>query len=38
MTETRIVLPGVQALLGFQLIAYLYSGFSKLPVARADRP
>ncbi len=33
MTETRIVLPGVQALLGFQLIAYLNNGFAKLAPA-----
>ncbi len=31
MTETRIVLPGVQALLGFQFAAYLTAGFAKLP-------
>jgi len=30
MTETRIVLPGVQALLGFQLAAYLTSAFQRL--------
>lgn len=35
MTETRIVLPGVQALLGFQFAAYLTEGFPKLePGAR----
>jgi hypothetical protein len=33
MTETRIVLPGVQALLGFQLAAYLTEAFAKLPPA-----
>lgn len=31
MTETRIVLPGVQALLGFQLAAYLTQAFAALP-------
>jgi hypothetical protein len=31
MTETRIVLPGVQALLGFQFAAYLTQAFAKLP-------
>lgn len=31
LTETRTVLPGVQALLGFQLIATLTPGFEKLP-------
>lgn len=30
MTESRIVLPGAQALLGFQLAAYLTEGFDKL--------
>jgi hypothetical protein len=36
MTETRIVLPGVQALLGFQFAAYLTEAFAKLPAdARA---
>jgi hypothetical protein len=30
LTESRIVLPGVQALLGFQLIAYLMDAFTKL--------
>jgi len=36
MTETRIVLPGVQALLGFQFAAYLTNAFPKLaPTARA---
>jgi hypothetical protein len=32
LTETRIVLPGVQALLGFQLIAYLTEAFKTLSV------
>jgi len=31
MTEARIVLPGVQALLGFQFAAYLTQAFAKLP-------
>ncbi len=31
LTEARMVLPGVQALLGFQLIAMLMEGFDKLP-------
>jgi MFS family permease len=31
LTETRIILPGVQALLGFQFAAYLMGGFEKLP-------
>lgn len=36
MTETRIVLPGVQALLGFQFAAYLTDAFARLPAdARA---
>jgi hypothetical protein len=36
MTETRIVLPGVQALLGFQFAAFLSDAFRKLPAdARA---
>jgi hypothetical protein len=30
-TEARIVLPGVQALLGFQFAAFLMQGFDKLP-------
>jgi hypothetical protein len=33
MSEGRIVLPGVQALLGFQLAAYLSDGFAKLSSA-----
>lgn len=32
-TEARIILPGVQALLGFQFTAYLMQGFDKLPPA-----
>ena len=36
LTEARIVLPGAQALLGFQLAAYLTEGFEKLsPAAKA---
>jgi uncharacterized protein DUF6328 len=36
LTETRIVLPGVQALLGFQFAAYLTEAFGKLsPTAQA---
>jgi hypothetical protein len=31
LTEARVVLPGVQALLGFQLAAVLTEGFDKLP-------
>jgi hypothetical protein len=31
MTETRIVLPGVQAFLGFQFAAYLTEAFNRLP-------
>ncbi len=31
LSETRVVLPGVQALLGFQFISVLTDGFSKLP-------
>jgi hypothetical protein len=31
LTETRMVLPGTQALLGFQLIVLLMEGFEKLP-------
>ncbi|MFY9571600.1 MAG: DUF6328 family protein, partial [Blastocatellia bacterium] len=31
LTETRVVLPGAQALLGFQLVAILTDGFEKLP-------
>jgi hypothetical protein len=32
LTETRVVLPGAQALLGFQFIATLTEGFDKLPL------
>lgn len=31
LTETRIVLPGVQALLGIQFLAYLTEAFDKIP-------
>jgi hypothetical protein len=31
LTEARVVLPGAQALLGFQLITFLMEGFEKLP-------
>ncbi|HEX8844357.1 MAG TPA: DUF6328 family protein [Pyrinomonadaceae bacterium] len=31
LTEVRVVLPGAQALLGFQFIALLMEGFEKLP-------
>jgi hypothetical protein len=31
LTEARVVLPGVQALLGFQFAAMLMDGFAKLP-------
>ena len=31
LTEARVVLPGVQALLGFQFAAMLAEGFDKLP-------
>jgi hypothetical protein len=31
LTETRVVLPGAQALLGFQLAGVLTDGFEKLP-------
>jgi amino acid permease len=31
LTEVRVVLPGAQALLGFQFIAMLMEGFEKLP-------
>lgn len=30
MTETRVILPGAQALLGFQFIAFLSDGFARL--------
>ena len=36
MTETRIILPGVQALLGFQLFAMLSRSFETLPQADKD--
>ena len=31
LTESRVVLPGVQALLGFQFVIVLTSGFAELP-------
>jgi hypothetical protein len=31
LTEARVVLPGAQALLGFQLVTFLMEGFDKLP-------
>jgi hypothetical protein len=31
MTEARVILPGAQALLGFQFAAFLSDGFEKLP-------
>jgi hypothetical protein len=33
LTEARVVLPGAQALLGFQLIAVLTKPFEQLPPA-----
>ena len=33
LTETRLVLPGAQALLGFQLAIMLMEGFTRLPVS-----
>jgi hypothetical protein len=33
LTEARVVLPGVQALLGFQLATMLMEGFDKLPTS-----
>ena len=33
LTETRVVLPGAQALLGFQLVTILMDGFEKLETA-----
>jgi hypothetical protein len=33
LTEARVLLPGVQALLGFQLIAVLTKPFEQLPIA-----
>jgi hypothetical protein len=35
LTEARVVLPGVQALLGFQLIVVLTEAFAKLPASSA---
>ena len=33
LTEARVVLPGVQALLGFQLVSVLTQAFEKLPAS-----
>lgn len=33
LTETRVVLPGAQALLGFQFVGVLTPGFQKLPIS-----
>ena len=33
LTEARVILPGVQALLGFQLVSVLTSAFEKLPAS-----
>src|SRR5207253_1436827 len=33
LTEARVIIPGVQALLGFQLIAVLTKPFEQLPTA-----
>ena len=35
LTEARVVLPGVQALLGFQLAVVLTEGFGRLPASAA---
>jgi len=35
LTEARVVLPGVQALLGFQLVVVLTEAFGKLPASSA---
>jgi hypothetical protein len=35
LTEARVVLPGVQALLGFQLVVVLTEAFDKLPTSSA---
>jgi hypothetical protein len=36
LTEARVVLPGAQALLGFQLAMTLMEGYEKLPVSSKD--
>jgi hypothetical protein len=36
LTEARVVLPGAQALLGFQFATVLVEGFEKLPPASKD--
>src|SRR5438105_3775364 len=33
LEESRVILPGTQALLGFQFIAFFSNGFEKLPAA-----
>src|SRR5688500_1277910 len=35
LTEARVVLPGVQALLGFQLVVVLTDAFAELPASSA---
>jgi hypothetical protein len=36
LTEVRVILPGAQALLGFQLAIVLTNGFGKLPATSKD--
>jgi hypothetical protein len=31
LTEARVIIPGAQALFGFQLVAMLTTGFERLP-------
>jgi hypothetical protein len=38
LTEARIIIPGAQALFGFQFVAMLTTGFDRLPPAFKDRP
>ena len=38
LTEARVVLPGAQALLGFQFIAVLTDSFARLPKSVAVHP
>jgi hypothetical protein len=33
LTEARIILPGAQAMLGFQMVAFLTKAFSELPIS-----
>ena len=33
LTESRVIIPGAQALLGFQFVAILMDGFDKLPAS-----